>query len=190
MINNLRIFLSAFFAMSAICFSLGACTSATDTDAQNPSGFQPPSASFFKINGVNSTISGDHTNVSEGSVRVTKAFDFGGGDIHVASLIMNHAIGYKYRTDTMANGTSIAMYLSSRVPDSKDSAMLSITMDYYPSGVYELIANGGKVWMSKVRDTVQITTDGMITLTGKNNFAPNDSKTITSEFNLQNQVSF
>ncbi len=173
----------------ALALVLSACTTDTAVDTNDPGGFTPPSTPFFKVDGIEHTVSADKSNFNAGTIRVTKAFMLDGAS-HNAALNINLWTGFAYR-DSVKAGYPRPMHITAgSTYNSRDSINLYCTMDFYPQGVYELQATSGKVYLSMANDTIQVTSAGPITVTGLNTQPPYESQTRTVEFHLRNQVSF
>ena len=178
-------------ALSICCF-VGCKTNAPVTPDNSNGSFSPPGVSYFVVDGTANSVSADAPQVIDAHVGVTKPFIFSGGKKINGALQITFPYNSTVRTD-VGEGTSKSYYISEKnKSDSKDSVTVSLEMDEYPKGVYLLLAKSGKIYMSKKNDTLQCTSDGVLTVSGDNTFYPNtgDTETRTVKFSIRHGVSF
>ncbi len=170
---------------------LVSCTKNTTTppDSSN-GGFTPPTTSYYKVDGISSNVSADAPSEDGNSFGVTKSFSFAGHQINGA-VLANFAPRYSTVLTSIPEGTSKPFYLSLKnYTDSRDTATLYLEMDDYPKGIYVLRASSGKIYISRINDTLRCTSDGVLTVTGNNTQPPGESQTRTLEFSIRKGISF
>lgn len=176
----------------SIC-SFIACKTNTPVAPDNSNGsFSPPGVSYFIVDGTTNSASADAPHIPGIINGVTKPFYFVAAKKINGALQITFPYNSTVRTD-VAEGTSKSYYISEKnKSDSKDSVTVSLEMDEYPKGVYLLLAKSGKIYMSKKNDTLQCTSDGVLTVSGDNTFYPNtgDTETRTVKFSIRHGVSF
>lgn len=168
------------------------CKTSTDTTSPNNSNNNGSTASFFKVDGTSSNPGADAASVTRVG-GVTKGFNFGSGGsaLSCALQITFHKTNFSNLSDDVAEGGSRTLYITTHnYTDSKDSAEVLIEIDNYPTGIYDLKASSGKIFLTKKHDTLGCASSGTLTVTGKNNLPPYESQTRTTEFSIRNGVAF
>ncbi|MBK9248566.1 MAG: hypothetical protein IPM69_10740 [Ignavibacteria bacterium] len=173
--------------------TLSACSTDPAVSTVNDS-FTPPTTYFYKIDGISNSISADAPKASlfTGDFRLSKNFPFGGqSETHVSLHLV--ALSSSTVANTLSEGSYTSIYLTKQNSNSPDSAMLTLQIlgnNANPNAVYELIAQGGRVYLSKKNGILRFTTDGKLTASGLNSQPPGDAQTRTVEFSVENGVSF
>lgn len=185
---------AAYFLLLALAV---ACASKKDNpnpdnnNPNNPGGFTPPTAGYFKVDGKTNSSSLDAVSdmVNGGNSTVSKPFeDFTRGQLRV--FIPGHeAFGMKL-IDSIAEGSYRAYPITTKSSTSsgaiKDS--IRVELDVVASGNYFFKANSGKVYISKKDGKLRYTSDGVLTVTGyKYLESPVVTYTRTLEFSIQRQ---
>jgi hypothetical protein len=178
----------SIFALVSI---VGCKTSTDSTSTNNTNGNNPPTTSYFKIDGTASGSSADAASVARVG-GVTKPFTFSDGThLNGALQITFHNTNFSSLSGDVAEGGSRTLYITRyNYSDSHDSVQVVLETDNYPKGIYELIASSGRLFLTKKNDTLRVTSDGVLTVTGKNTLPPYESQTRTTEFSIRDRVSF
>jgi hypothetical protein len=177
--------------LSALVLTLG-CASTTENAATNNNLNNPPTTSYFKVDGTASSPSADAASVITQVCGVTKRFTFSdGSSVNGALQITFHNTNSSYLSNDVAEGSSRTCYITQKnYTDSKDSVQVLLEIDNYPKGIYDLKASSGRIFLTKKNDTLRCTSDGVLTVTGKNNLPPEETQTRTVEFSIRDRVSF
>ncbi|MDT3740047.1 MAG: hypothetical protein RO257_11190 [Candidatus Kapabacteria bacterium] len=180
-----------FFFLGIIGFISCSTDSSTNPDNTNNE-FTPPTTYYYKVDGISSNESADapKASLTSGDFRLTKSFKVSNEKSVIGRMHMLAAYNSTIAAD-LAEGTTKVVYISGlNATSSSDSVQMYLEMDDYPTGIYDLKASTGKIYINKKNGILRFTSDGKITLTGFNNFPPKEAQTRTLEFSVENGISF
>ena len=159
---------------------------------KNDGSFTPPTTYYYKVDGKTHVESMDAPKISQTSaeLRFTKRFNMSNEESVICRLQTLNATNSTIAFD-LAEGAVKILYISEfNTSNSLDSVKLSLEVDNYPTGIYDLKAKTGKIYVNKKNGILRITSDGVLTLTGLNNLAPKEAQTRTLDFSVENGKPF